>query len=91
MLHTKIAERRPASTDSSNCLECRLSGGVSLFVLSGVLYWQRLSLPVSPSPLTAAGLTASSLVLGVLGAARLFNLPPFRRGLKSSDGYREDK
>ena len=62
-------------------LECRLTGGVSLLALSGVLGWQRLTLSVASSaPATAVGLSAASVGLGILGAARLLNLPPFRRG-----------
>jgi hypothetical protein len=58
-------------------LSCRLTGGVSLLTLSGVLCWQRLTLPAAPA---ALGLSAASSALAILGAARLFNLPPFRRG-----------
>ena len=53
---------------------------MSLLALSGVLGWQWLTLPASPAPARALGLSAASATLGILGAARLLDLPPFRRG-----------
>lgn len=91
MLHPRTGERRPASGDPTDCLQCRLSGGVSLVALSGLLGWQRLTLPAGFSPATGLGLSAASFTLAVLGGARLLNLPPFRRDSKPCDVEAEEK
>jgi len=76
----------PPSTDHSappsSCLGCRLTGGVTLLLIAGVVGSARTTAKSSAHRTLLSVLTAG---LGWLSVAKVLDLPPFRQRYQRSD------
>jgi len=64
----------PKDKKINDCLSCRLTGGATLFAISGFLASNRKYMT---GPLSRLTLSACSVSVAYLAIARLFSLPPF--------------